>query len=581
MKLKLNTILAIFIAITTISSGCKSDSQPKDTDTTLDIRLREDPAKLNPIIQNTSVARLVHQYIFLPLCDHHPETKQLYPILLQEMPKLLADPDRVSYEMSIREEATWDNGRSIDANDFLFTMKLIMVPSINASRFRGALEDVLDIEVDPVDPKTFKIYLAQENKELLENAITNTIFPRDIYDPDNLLSDFSYSSIRKAWKEGLPISETPEFLQYVKDMNEFKYSRDVVNNNGPYQLDNWETDRAITLTAKQDYWGNKFPDIPFLQQGPEKMIFYIIPDETTAITQIKNGNLDVINSITSKRFSDLKNDPNYKDNFQFFTPSLSRYYFLGINNSHPILKDREVRKALSLLLDVDKIIEKIEYGMGERLTSVAHPSRSYYNNDLVELKYNPEEAKTLLSSAGWEDSDSDGDLDKNMDGQLTDLEFDIFVSEQELGQTIALMLQENARNIGIKVNIITKSFRSIMSENVRKRDYGMAALLANQTLNDDDFYGRWHSDNDDPRKNNHISYRDEKVDNLIEQIENAKDIEEKEKLYKEIQAEIYQDHPVIFLYAPLEKIVVSNRWKGSATIKRPGYMANTFVPNNL
>ena len=39
---------------------------------------------------------------------------------------------------------------------------------------------------------------------------------------------------------------------------------------------------------------------------------------------------------------------------------------------------------------------------------------------------------------------------------------------------------------------------------------------------------------------------------------------------------MYEDQPVIFLYNPQEKIIVSKNWKASSTMKRPGYFAGTF-----
>ena len=103
-------------------------------------------------------------------------------------------------------------------------------------------------------------------------------------------------------------------------------------------------------------------------------------------------------------------------------------------------------------------------------------------------------------------------------------------------------------------------------------------MVISQDLNDDDFYNRWHSDSDTPTKRNYFSYRDTEADSIIEVIRTITDSNARRDYYLRLQEIVYDDHPVIFLYAPIEKIVVSKNWKGAATVKRPGYMANTFTP---
>ena len=92
----------------------------------------------------------------------------------------------------------------------------------------------------------------------------------------------------------------------------------------------------------------------------------------------------------------------------------------------------------------------------------------------------------------------------------------------------------------------------------------------------DDPYSKWHSENDDPSLANDVSYNSAKADELIEKIRSTRDDESRNKLYSELQEVMYADNPVIFLYNPTEKMVLSNRWEGVSTMKRPGYMGNMF-----
>jgi peptide/nickel transport system substrate-binding protein len=155
----------------------------------------------------------------------------------------------------------------------------------------------------------------------------------------------------------------------------------------------------------------------------------------------------------------------------------------------------------------------------------------------------------------------------------------MYVNEGELGKNVGLLLQENGKRIGLNVNIITKPFSSIYREHVLKRDFGITPFSSSLGPELDDFYASWHSDNTDPGESNFSGYRDEEADRIIEAIRTTRSSNQRIELYKELQIVVQEDMPVIFMYAPTETIVVSNRWIGSATSKRPGYLANTFIAN--
>lgn len=568
-------IFLLFLLIT----ACKNDSSVPNLDNILDIRIKEDPQNINPVLFNGAVSRLVHQYIFLPPADFHPESLDLIPILLDELPETenLSD-GRVAYKMKFKQDAVWENGTPVTAEDYLFTLKVIMHPGTKSSFWRAYFGSVSDILISPDDPKEITIIHDEDYMLSYAASISPPVLPRYVYDPEGMMDVFSVTDLKNEKFISDYTEKNEKFASYLSELNGLKYGKDIVSNSGPYKLDSWESNQSLVLSKKENYWGLNYPENPYLQQGPQKMNFYIIPDETTLISQLKNDVLDVSNSISKKRFVELKNDPLYQNEFNFFSPTLIRYYYLLINNHDPILKDANVRLALAYLLDVNKIIENMEGGLGTRISSLVHPKKKYFNQNLEEIPFDPEKAKEILSSSGWKDVDGDGDLDKMINGVSRDLTIDAYISEQELGKYVALLLQESADKIGININIITKPFSTILSEHVFKKEYGITPFVSNLDPGLDDFYSSWHSDNADLGESNFSSYEDEEADRLIEEIRKTKDPQKRNQLYALLQEEVQNDMPVIFLYAPTETIVVSNRWKGSATSKRPGYMANTFMP---
>ena len=574
-KLHVGWVVFLFILL---ASGCKSDKNVREFE--MNIRLKEDPARMNPLFHLGVVGRLVHQYIFLPLADFHPYHYQLTPILIEAIPeKQLSESGGAYYDIQFKKDAVWDDGSPLTGHDYLFTVKLILHPELNTAAYRGYFDFVDDITINENNPKSFRVHFTRDYMLALESIITIPVLSPSKYDPDGLLNNMSISDLRdpeisKEW-----LHADPRHDVYVKELNGLKYGRDIVSNCGPYHLLSWETDQNLVIEAKEKFWGLAYPDNPFLQQGPDIMNFYIIPDETTCISQLKEGNLDVVNGISTQRFVELQQNDEYGEAFSYHSPALMRFYFLGMNNTHPFLSDRRVRRAIGHLVDVEQMILNMENGLGERLAVPINPARPYYNSNLNLLSFDPDKALQLLNEAGWVDSDRNGILDKVINGRKQELIIDGYTSQQELGRYVMLMLQENARKIGVKINIITKDFSVIMRDHVRTRDYGITPLVINQDLNDDDLHQRWHSDNDDPAKGNTLSYRNDAADSLIMEIRSVEDKGIRYRLYKELQQVLYDDTPAVFLYTPVETLIISNRWNGNGTVKRPGYMANTFTPS--
>jgi peptide/nickel transport system substrate-binding protein len=219
-------------------------------------------------------------------------------------------------------------------------------------------------------------------------------------------------------------------------------------------------------------------------------------------------------------------------------------------------------------------------GMGLRSAGPVHPLKKTYNSSLVPIPYDIEKAKELLAQAGWKDTDGDGVLDKVLQGKKTPLQLDILISGQALGKKISLLLQESAARAGMKITITEKDFKLIRAEHLKTRKYQLIPSVQSQDIVKWDDLSKWTSENDSPEGNNDVSYHNAATDAMISSILTVKDEGERINLYKKIQQQIYDDQPVVFLYAPEERLIVSKKWQAGASIRRPGYQANTFVLNS-
>jgi len=562
-------------------SSCRQDSTHTVSDDELHIAIKRDPNKLNPVTYPVQRAREVYQYIFTPLADFDPDTYELTPILLDNIPEpeaITSGPQagNIKYVVNIKAGATWADGKPITGEDYLFTLKVIKHPETAAGSYRNYLTNLVSARVNPTNPQ--QVVVIFDEYYFLSREIVSTleIYPKHIYDPEGILDQVPLRALHSADRYQQLAATDSLLTSFANTFNSVKYSREIVSGSGPYELVDWVTDQVVVLERKENYWGQG-SDIPYLQAGPKRMIFHIIPDEVAIINQLKSGELDLYAGASAAEFVKLRDSEQYAEQFSFFTPEVLRTYFIALNNSDPALADVDVRKAVAHLVDVDEIIDLMEMGLAKRALGPINISKPYFNKDLQPISEDIAKAKQLLLADGWSDTDGDGTIDRMIDGQHTELELDMYTTGSDLSNKIALLFAENAKEVGIKVNIIQKKYRDFRSENIPKRDYDMITSAVTQDLAYDDLYNKWHSDNDTPTGGNSFSYQSARTDELIQQIRDTKTNSELIGLFAEVQQQIEKDQPVIWLYHPMEKIILSRKWKGKATVKRPGYLANTFV----
>ena len=578
--MKPSVILYTLVASLLILSACKEKSSQAEPPS-ISVRIKADPSFLNPLKSMGTKETEINQYLFLPLANYHPASLQLIPVLIDSIPLGIIHSDgphagQIEFKCHLRDDANWDDGKPITASDYLFTIKAIkyeklqVVPSLSS-----IFGEMLEVEIDPGNPKSFSAYLNKDFILAKELALIMELLPEHLYDPDFTLRNYR---LTKGELESVVVLDSilaEKTDRFISAFNHADNGRTRIYGSGPYQMGDWQTKQRITLVRKDGWWGDAHPDNPYLTQYPERIFFDVYPDDQTALTALQNGSLDVIGNLDGYNFQRLKKDERLSDRLLFYSVPQLSYYFIGINNQDKLLKDKNLRKALARLLDLDAFIQNQENGLGVRLQSPIIPSRSYYNDTLAEIAYDPEGALQLLKASGWQDSDQNGVLDKILDGKKVDCELEILIAGKPLGKNLALTLKERASQIGVKIDIVTQDARIIRGE-IASRDFGLYPTGVNYGLYPEDLYQSWHSDNDYPGGSNKYGFNHPVADSIIELIRETSDSTRLDHLYREVQAVIYEEQPCIFLYAPTNNIIVNKRLKPMITVKNPGYFLNGF-----
>ncbi|MCB0571573.1 MAG: hypothetical protein KDC66_17505 [Phaeodactylibacter sp.] len=582
---------ALLLALILIGTACKNDKtgQEKQDDVIFSlnrplneaiIQLDAEPDRLNPALSTSIYSRTVFNGIFLSLQYVDPATLELAPQLIKDKPAVTLIRSGIykgglAYSFEILDEAVWDDGSPVTGNDYIFTLKVVFNPKVSATAYRAYLSFIKDVQVDPGNPKRFTVYTDQQYI-IGEEAVSSTIpvLPAYHYDPDGLLSDIPLSTLADPDAAEKLAAKDGRLQQFAELFESPKYNREPegITGCGPYRLESWETNQRIVLARKENWWGAPIMEQkPGLAAYPDKLIFLQITDPNTAITALKDGQVDAMGNVAPNRFDELKETDFVSSRYNFFSPPSLAHTFIYTNTGNPKLSDKRVRKALAYAINVQEIIETIFYGYGEPSVSPVHPSSKYYDKSLAPIPYDPEKARALLAEAGWKDSNENGTVDKVINGELLEMNLNYkYTAGRDISQNIALLIQESAKRAGFNIELEAKEF-AVISDDLKRRDFELVpwAKTISPTLWEpkQDF----HSEGD-----NRTGFGNAETDALIDRIQVTIDEPIRNQLYKELQDILFEEMPIVYILVPTSRIAVHKRFDLVPTPLFPG-----FVPAQL
>lgn len=583
-QIKITSTLVLAAVLLFISYSCGPEdplTEFKNTDNTVYVRLPAEPDRLNPLLTTSSYSRYIYSKIFLELLSIDPVSLEEIPVLAKAKPttSVITDSDGnegIAYTYELVDNAQWSDGQAITATDVIFTYKALLNTNVApAAPYRPFFAFISDIAVDPENNKKFTVF-TNETYILAEASINSiAILPAHVFDPEGLMADISLADIIK---DGEKIAELDNMKSFAELFTSTPYSRDgdKLIGSGAYRLEQWEAGQSITMSKIDNWWAAD--GAQNLIALPNKLVFKIIGENTTAINALKGEVIDVSAQMDARDFSKLKSNEFMVEHYNFYSPDTYSYLYIAMNNGSPKLSDKRIRRALAHLIDIESLIESEYDGLATPMNNTpVFPSKSYFDSDLKPIQYNLDKAKSLLAEAGWEDSNSNGTVDKEIDGQLVELELEYLVTPgTKFGNSLVKILQGNAEEAGIKINITQMDIRTLLGERVAAREYDLFGLGAIGEPIPDDFTQLWHTSSNTPRGTNRVQFGNAESDALIEKINRTLDEDERAVLYKEFQKIIYDEQPMIFLFVPQERIIVSKRFEMTPTSLKPGFRTNQF-----
>jgi ABC-type transport system substrate-binding protein len=497
-------LIAVFVCAP--NAGCRKTDDGRLRNH-LYLRLNNNPTTLDPALITDVQGGTIAAKIFNGLVRFN-ENLDIVPDLSWSW-KL--SENQLSYTFRLRRDVRFSNGRRVTAWDVQYSFERVLDPGTKAP-----LTWVLD-RIEGADE-----FAVGKTKSIsgihVVNDNTITLKLRKPFGP--FLSLLAMTTAYIVPKE--------EILRLGQDFGTHPVG------SGPYLLNDWKHGQYLRLSSREDYFEGK----PKLNG----IVYRIIPENLTAVTEFETGRLDVL-LIPASEYHRYTTDPAWRDLVQGRT-GLNTYY-LGLNCTRPPFSDLRVRKAVNLAIDKQHMLSTIFDKRGVLASGPVPPDlwkNAGWSRVLRKQGYgfDPQKAKTLIREAGMEG--------RSIKIYLTADEPEVLDFVEVIGNYL--------EKIGLHVNIVQLDWSALK-----------------QAVNEgepDAFWLSWWADYPDPENflfplfhsasigsgGNRTRCIDPELDHLIEAAQSTIDEKQRYLLYRQAEDRVIQNAPWVFMWHKADYFVV-------------------------
>jgi len=429
-------------------------------------------------------------------------------------------PDGQTLTFRLRDHL-WSDGRPVTAEDYVFSFRRI------------------------VDPKTAAQYVAMLYPiHNVQEAASGKVPPDQI----------GVRALDARTLEIRLIYQMPYFAEFFMHHTAYAVPRHVVEKhgdawmkpgniavNGPFILKEWVPNDHILLEKNPRFYDAA--NVKF-----DRIYYYPTEDNLAAFRRFRAGELDLVYKgvplsqvpLLRKRMPEILS----------IAPMLACYY-LAVNHARPPFNDRRVRRALSLGIDRETLVEKVGRA-GQRAAYGIVPGgiADYPHTAALDFKALPmaarrEQARALLAEAGF--------------GPQNPLRFDMVCYNKPEWKLNSVALQGMWREVGVEMRI-TPTDSQILYALLRKHDFAVCTA-------------GWVGDYADAKNYlflsltrnkdlNYSNYSNAKFDSLVDRSDMIREADERGKILSEAEQIMLDDVAVIPLYDDVTRDIVSPQVKG-------------------
>lgn len=341
------------------TSGTSDASQTPKAGGTLTFAVSSDAGCVDPQQVGSNDSIYSARQVVDSLTDQDPQTGKIVPWLAESWK---ISPDSKTFTFTLREGATFSDGTPVNAAAVKANFDAAPKLGPRASLAIGYLSGYKGTKV--VDDRTAEVSFDAPNAQFLQASSTFTL---------GLVAPAT-------------IAKTPD-----------QRCTEGVIGSGPFTLDKYVPNQSISLKKRIGYaWGSSL----WKKQGEaylDGLTFKIVPESGVRVGSLQSGQVDAISSVGPQDEQVIESG---KTRLQA-RPNPGIVFNLGVNNSRPLLADKQVRQAISKAINRQELVDTVLTKETKPATSILASTTPLYTDLGDRLAFDGEAAKSELQAAGW------------------------------------------------------------------------------------------------------------------------------------------------------------------------------------
>lgn len=439
---------------------------------------------------------------------------------------------------------TWANGRPVTGYDVDYTFQHLKDGLANKVQRR--IFPVEQVNVDPQNPRRFSVIFRQVRSDFAQ-VMAISLLPSYLKQVN--------APAEEAAKE--PEKEKGLEKDKEKPTKVTKDSHDITSPYfyyGPYQVKAHAGTR-LELTRNPHY--------PKTSGNVDEIHILTLEKSAQALTQVLAGNIHMVADGTlgldeAVRLKEtLAKDSAASQRLKLVVKESLTLEHIVVNLRNPLLTDSNVRKALLLAIDRDKLNDQVFKGLATPADSLLNPNDRFYTKALREHAFSVEEAEKLLLEAGW--VYEDGAKIRSKDGES--LRLTLASTDDPLRRHIYDFVKQAWAKIGVEVAYDPQQRDYFQERTLRRVKFRDMALYSWAQAPGGIFWSTLHSRNIPAEENgydgeNTAGWFKNEVNHILDDLVVQFDPEEQKKLTATLMKHYVLDLPTLpLLFKPVVGVV--------------------------
>lgn len=478
---------------------------------------------LNPLVSSEAWADQVLRFaLFMPLIRY--DARLGYEPYLAQSWEMTGDTGVVFH---LRHDVHWQDGPPTTAYDVAFTYERAKDP---ATAFPNGEYFEYWQGVQVLDSFTVRFRFKPHAEPLAGLPFTPIV-------PKHLLDTIPPGRLRQAAFNMAPVGNGP-----------FRYASHRGN-------DRW------VFEANPDF-PQALGGRPYL----DRFVWRVVPENIAQVADVETGDVDVA---LTPPMSAVRKAGAVKGVHLVEYPS-RRYAFVGWNGRRPPLNDPRVRRALTMAINRQAMVEGFRDGFGQVAVGPVLPWHWAFDHDLPPLPFDPDSARALLAAAGYRDRDGDGIVESPA-GKPFRIVLKV-AANNSVNRDIAELIRGNLAAVGVGITTQPVDGTTLIGDVTspdRQFDAFVLAWDGDFRLN---LRNQFHSA-EIAGPYQFASYRNPEVDSLLDAANVIEDRKQALPLWYRLQRILRDEQPWTFLYYQPQVLLVRDRLQG-ATMDIRGALVN-------